>query len=79
MYLFGVVSIGISQAIVVYGLGWPLLAALDRARGSVRPSPAAQGRMRGGAWTSTEQRSIDSPSAPRSPLSLSSRSTAGLS
>jgi len=32
MYLFGVVSIAIGQAIVVYGLGWPLLVALDRAR-----------------------------------------------
>ena len=32
MYLFGVVSIGIGQAIVVYGLGWPLLASLDRSR-----------------------------------------------
>jgi uncharacterized membrane protein len=32
LYLFGFVSIGISQAIVVYGLGWPLLAALRRMR-----------------------------------------------
>ena len=32
MYLFGVVSIGIGQAIVVYGLGWPLLTALDRSQ-----------------------------------------------
>lgn len=30
MYLFGVVSVGVGQAIVVYGLGWPLLAALKR-------------------------------------------------
>jgi uncharacterized membrane protein len=30
MYLFGVVSIAIGQAIVVYGLGWPLLAAIER-------------------------------------------------
>lgn len=30
MYLFGVVAIGIGQAVVVYGLGWPLLAALKR-------------------------------------------------
>jgi hypothetical protein len=32
MYLFGVVSIAIGQTIVVYGLGWPLLAVLDRTR-----------------------------------------------
>ncbi len=31
MYLFGVAAIGLSQAVVVYGLGWPLLAALKRA------------------------------------------------
>ncbi len=30
MYLFGVVSVGIGEAVVVYGLGWPLLAALER-------------------------------------------------
>jgi uncharacterized membrane protein len=30
MYLFGVVTIGITEAVVVYGLGWPLLAALER-------------------------------------------------
>jgi len=30
MYLFGVVTIGIGQAVVMYGLGWPLLAALRR-------------------------------------------------
>jgi len=30
MYLFGVVTVGIGQAIVVYGLGWPLAAALER-------------------------------------------------
>jgi uncharacterized membrane protein len=32
MYLFGVLAIGIGQAIVVYGLGWPLQAALGRLR-----------------------------------------------
>ena len=32
MYLFGVVTVGLGQAIVVYGLGWPLLLALKRAR-----------------------------------------------
>lgn len=31
MYLFGVVTVGVGQAVVVYGLGWPLLAALKRA------------------------------------------------
>lgn len=30
MYFFGVVSVGIGQAIVVYGLGWPLLSTLRR-------------------------------------------------
>jgi len=30
MYLFGVVAVGIGQAVVVYGLGWPLLTALER-------------------------------------------------
>ncbi|MDP2234481.1 MAG: QueT transporter family protein [Actinomycetota bacterium] len=30
MYLFGVVAVGLGQAIVVYGLGWPLLLALER-------------------------------------------------
>jgi uncharacterized membrane protein len=30
MYLFGVVAIGLTEALVVYGLGWPLLAALRR-------------------------------------------------
>ncbi len=30
MYVFGVVSVGIGQAVVVYGLGWPLAAALER-------------------------------------------------
>ena len=30
MYLFGVVAIGIGEAVVVYGLGLPLLAALRR-------------------------------------------------
>lgn len=32
MYLFGVVAIGVGQAIVVYGLGWPLLRALSGLR-----------------------------------------------
>ena len=32
VYLFGVVTVGIGQAVVVYGLGWPLLAALRRMR-----------------------------------------------
>lgn len=31
MYLFGVVAIGLGQAAVVYGVGWPLLATLKRA------------------------------------------------
>jgi len=30
MYLFGVVAVGIGQALVVYGLGLPLLSALKR-------------------------------------------------
>lgn len=30
MYLFGVVLIGLSEAVVMYALGWPLLAALRR-------------------------------------------------
>lgn len=30
MYLFGVVGVGLGQAVVVYGLGLPLLAALRR-------------------------------------------------
>jgi len=30
MYVFGVVSVGIGQAVVVYGLGWPLASALER-------------------------------------------------
>jgi hypothetical protein len=30
MYLFGVVAIGIGEAIVVYVLGWPLALALER-------------------------------------------------
>jgi len=32
MYLFGVVTIGLGQAVVMYGLGLPLLAALRRLR-----------------------------------------------
>ncbi len=30
MYLFGVVTVGLGEALVVYGLGWPLQAALRR-------------------------------------------------
>lgn len=30
MYAFGVVAVGFGQAVVVYGLGWPLLSALRR-------------------------------------------------
>lgn len=30
MYAFGVVAVGLGQAIVVYAVGWPLLAALRR-------------------------------------------------
>lgn len=30
MYLFGVVAVGVGQAVVVYGLGLPLAAALER-------------------------------------------------
>lgn len=30
MYLFGIASVGLGQTIVVYGLGWPLLAAIER-------------------------------------------------
>jgi uncharacterized membrane protein len=32
MYLFGVVGVAVGEAVVVYGLGWPLLAALKRLR-----------------------------------------------
>lgn len=32
MYLFGVVAVGLGQAVVVYVLGWPLLSALRRLR-----------------------------------------------
>lgn len=32
MYLFGVVAVGAGQAVVLYGLGWPLLKALERFR-----------------------------------------------
>jgi uncharacterized membrane protein len=32
VYLLGVLTVGIGQAVVVYGLGWPLLAALRRMR-----------------------------------------------
>ncbi len=30
MYLFGVLAIGLGEALVIYGLGWPLQAALKR-------------------------------------------------
>lgn len=30
MYLFGVVAVGIGEAVVVYGLGWPLIVAARR-------------------------------------------------
>ena len=30
MYGFGVIAIAIGQAVVIYGLGWPLLTALER-------------------------------------------------
>jgi len=30
MYLFGVVTVGLGQAVVMYGLGWPLLSAFRR-------------------------------------------------
>jgi uncharacterized membrane protein len=30
MYAFGFVAVGVGQAVVVYGLGWPLLVALRR-------------------------------------------------
>lgn len=30
MYLFGVVTVGIGEAVIVYALGWPLLAAMRR-------------------------------------------------
>jgi uncharacterized membrane protein len=30
MYVFGVLTVGIGQAVVVYGLGWPLATALER-------------------------------------------------
>jgi uncharacterized membrane protein len=32
LYLAGVVGVAVGQAVVVYGLGWPLLAALRRMR-----------------------------------------------
>lgn len=34
-YLFGVVTIGIGQALIIYGLGWPLASALSK-RGLAR-------------------------------------------
>ncbi len=30
MYVFGVISVGIGQAVVMYAVGWPLMAALKR-------------------------------------------------
>lgn len=30
MYLFGVVAVGVGEAVIVYGLGWPLLVALRK-------------------------------------------------
>lgn len=30
MYVFGVVAVGIGQAVVMYGVGWPLMVALKR-------------------------------------------------
>ncbi|NTU71710.1 MAG: QueT transporter family protein [Coriobacteriia bacterium] len=30
MYLFGVAAVGVGEAVVVYAVGWPLLAALER-------------------------------------------------
>lgn len=30
MYLFGVIAVGLGQAIVLYAVGWPLLASLKR-------------------------------------------------
>ncbi|MCL1879670.1 MAG: QueT transporter family protein [Actinomycetia bacterium] len=32
MYLFGILCIGLGQAIVLYALGWPLAKALDKSR-----------------------------------------------
>ncbi len=32
LYLAGVIGLGLGQAVVVYGLGWPLLTALSRIR-----------------------------------------------
>jgi uncharacterized membrane protein len=32
LYLAGVVGVGVGQAVVVYGLGWPLLAVLKKMR-----------------------------------------------
>ena len=30
MYVFGVITVGIGEAVVIYGAGWPLFAALKR-------------------------------------------------
>lgn len=42
MYLFGVVTVGIGQAVVVYGLGLPLASALRRLGGELFSESAAQ-------------------------------------
>lgn len=39
MYLFGVVTVGVGEAVVVYGLGLPLLAALRRLGVAARLDP----------------------------------------
>jgi len=46
MYLFGVVFVGLGQALVVYGLGLPLLAVLKRA-GVARMVGGAEGEASG--------------------------------
>lgn len=48
MYLFGVVTIGVAEAIVVYGLGLPLLLALRRLGVPRPPAEAAEGDGGGG-------------------------------
>lgn len=49
LYLFGVLSIGISQALVVYGLGWPLLTVLRRMRlPGIEPDVHGEARSAGG-------------------------------
>ncbi|HEY3318014.1 MAG TPA: QueT transporter family protein [Coriobacteriia bacterium] len=44
MYAFGVVTVGIGEAVVVYGLGLPLLAALRRLALPWLTGPAAEDR-----------------------------------